>query len=723
MGTTNDVNPTPLDMTGWSTVFFDGFNGTQLDWTKWPITYGGSLYWNNAFWWDNSQLSVGDGELTIGMDRQPDGIWTVGGLSTAPYPGAPDGHGNGFTYGRVEIRAKTSAEVVGAGPCFLLWPTSNDRWPPEIDILETPANGQGMFTVHYPGPDGTEEGRGYDSQFFELDHSQWRTYTLDWFPDRLTLYVDGQKVAETRENIPNIPMSVGLQGHVGTASDGWYGSPNSSGVNSVDISVDWVRVSQFTGTTPPPPEPTPAPAPTPAPTPAPAPDTAAGRAAEGAAGDDWLAGGTGPDTLQGGAGSDDLQGGAGDDMLRGGSGDDGLTGGAGRDSFVFARGDGQDWVVDFTTGVDRLELSGVTAAEVTFQAASYWGFSGLDVLLPGGEKLFLQGVGALGAGDVVVAGAVAPAPVPAPEPISPPAPTPAPAPTGQQQSGTDGKDTLTGAGHDDRLEAGANDDVLNGRAGLDTLLGGEGRDSLVGGTGADLLEGGTDNDTLRGGAGDDRLVTGAGRDSVVFGAGDGADRVTDFTLGQDKLRLTGGVETASVQAELGSLDGLDGLRLVLPGGESLFLEGVGLVTAQQLGLAGSFAAARTPMATLAGTAGDDRLVGGAGAERLDGGAGSDDLQGGAGDDVLRGGADHDGLTGGAGVDSFVFARGDGPDWVVDFEAGVETLRLEGITATEVTQTVQDRWEYQGLQLDFGNGDEIFLQGVTQTLAARDIVFA
>jgi hypothetical protein len=54
-------------MTGWSTVFFDGFNGTQLDWTKWPITYGGSMYWNNAFWWDNGQLGVGNGELTIGM--------------------------------------------------------------------------------------------------------------------------------------------------------------------------------------------------------------------------------------------------------------------------------------------------------------------------------------------------------------------------------------------------------------------------------------------------------------------------------------------------------------------------------------------------------------------------------------------------------------------------------------------------------------------------------
>jgi beta-glucanase (GH16 family) len=259
MGTYNDVNPTPLDMTGWSTVFFDGFNGTQLDWTKWPITYGGSMYWNNAFWWDNGQLGVGNGELTIGMDKLDNGIWAVGGLSTVPYQGAPEGHGHGFTYGRVEIRAKTSEEVVGAGPCFLLWPTSNDRWPPEIDILETPASGDGMFTVHWPGPDGSENGRGYDSQFFPLDHSEWHTYTLDWLPDRLTLYVDGVKVAETFENIPDIEMSVGLQGHVGAASDGWYLSPNNSGVNSVDISVDWVRVSQYTGETPPAPTPTPTP--------------------------------------------------------------------------------------------------------------------------------------------------------------------------------------------------------------------------------------------------------------------------------------------------------------------------------------------------------------------------------------------------------------------------------------------------------------------------------
>uniref|UniRef100_UPI0022EB31EF glycoside hydrolase family 16 protein n=1 Tax=Falsiroseomonas oryzae TaxID=2766473 RepID=UPI0022EB31EF len=301
MGTYNDVNPAPLDMTGWQTIFFDGFNGTALEHAKWPITYGGSMYWNNAFWWDNGQLSVGNGELTIGMDGHDNGIWTVGGLSTAPYPNAPAGLGHGFLYGRVEIRAKTSVEVEGAGPCFLLWPTSNDHWPPEVDILETPKNGDGMFTNHWVGPNGEHF---YASQFFELDHSQWHTYTLDWFPDRMTLYVDGVKVAETRENIPTEKMSVGLQGHVGLENDGWYGNPNDTGVRSVDISVDWVRVSQYTGTAPqdpqpqpapqpaPQPEPEPDPQPQPAPPPEPEPVTPppAGLVLDGTAGDDALRG-------------------------------------------------------------------------------------------------------------------------------------------------------------------------------------------------------------------------------------------------------------------------------------------------------------------------------------------------------------------------------------------------------------------------------------------------
>jgi Ca2+-binding RTX toxin-like protein len=125
----------------------------------------------------------------------------------------------------------------------------------------------------------------------------------------------------------------------------------------------------------------------------------------GTSGDDWLRGGAGNDTLNGGAGEDDLQGGGGNDMLRAGPGPglDGITGGAGRDTFVFARGDGQDWVVDFTSGTDRIRLEGISSSQVTTRQATYWGQSGLDVLVGNGEKLFLVGVRSLGSGDIVYA--------------------------------------------------------------------------------------------------------------------------------------------------------------------------------------------------------------------------------------------------------------------------------------------------------------------------------
>jgi hypothetical protein len=223
---------------------------------------------------------------------------------------------------------------------------------------------------------------------------------------------------------------------------------------------------------------------------------------------------------------------------------------------------------------------------------------------------------------------------------------------------------------------------------------------------------------------------------VVFGEGDGQDRVADFTLGTDSLRLSNGLEPEDVRAEAATVDGTDGLRLVLPDGASLFLAGIGAATARELGLMGEFAAAPAPAPTpaptptpapspapvVSGTPGDDWLAGTAGADTLEGGAGSDDLQGKAGDDVLRGGRDHDGLTGGAGRDVFAFARGDGPDWVVDFTPGEDRLQLEGITAGDISQRTEPRWEYQGLVLDLGQGDEIYLQGITRPLTSADIVF-
>jgi Ca2+-binding RTX toxin-like protein len=66
----------------------------------------------------------------------------------------------------------------------------------------------------------------------------------------------------------------------------------------------------------------------------------------GGDGIDTLDGGSGDDQLLGGAGNDTLKGGSGADQFTGGTGNDQTTGGSGNDLYTFARGDGQDTIID-----------------------------------------------------------------------------------------------------------------------------------------------------------------------------------------------------------------------------------------------------------------------------------------------------------------------------------------------------------------------------------------
>jgi Ca2+-binding RTX toxin-like protein len=79
----------------------------------------------------------------------------------------------------------------------------------------------------------------------------------------------------------------------------------------------------------------------------------------GGDGADTLLGMGGSDTLLGGAGNDSISGHGGNDIINGGAGNDRLSGGLGGwDKFVFDAGWGQDTIVDYEDGVDRLDLHG-----------------------------------------------------------------------------------------------------------------------------------------------------------------------------------------------------------------------------------------------------------------------------------------------------------------------------------------------------------------------------
>ena len=109
---------------------------------------------------------------------------------------------------------------------------------------------------------------------------------------------------------------------------------------------------------------------------------------DGGAGNDKLFGGPGHDTLSGGAGNDSLAGDAGSgSRLIGGAGNDVMGGGVGADVFVFAKGDGADVVKYFQDGVDTIEMSGLTFADLTITA---YGSTSTKIVDHYGDTIILQ---------------------------------------------------------------------------------------------------------------------------------------------------------------------------------------------------------------------------------------------------------------------------------------------------------------------------------------------
>jgi Ca2+-binding RTX toxin-like protein len=89
-------------------------------------------------------------------------------------------------------------------------------------------------------------------------------------------------------------------------------------------------------------------------------------------------------------------------------------------------------------------------------------------------------------------------------------------------------------------------------------LNGDGFIARIGTSGADLLQGGSGADLLIGGAGNDTLTGGAGNDVFVFDRSNlvsqvlGIDKITDFTVGQDKILLSKAAFNLNVTTPAGS---------------------------------------------------------------------------------------------------------------------------------------------------------------------------
>jgi Ca2+-binding RTX toxin-like protein len=375
----------------------------------------------------------------------------------------------------------------------------------------------------------------------------------------------------------------------------------------------------------------------------------------GGDGDDWLNGGTGIDFLAGGTGNDELQGGEGDDILVGGEGDDFLAGDDGNDTL-----DGGVGADQLRGGAGNDILVGGDDNDILF------GEAGNDILDGGASNDELQG----GDGD-------------------------------DELTGGEGDDLLAGQGGNDVLSGGVGDDILSGGEDNDILLGDAGEDRLQGGLGDDNLTGGDDNDqlfgedgndTLNGGTGVDLLSGGAGNDTYVFAAGD--SQVVDTTVegiddneGLNNIALPGefhlqvnGNDLLVGYGNGDMIDIVDGMLRT----SHYTINGItlGSLIIEQidtpLDMHGSADAD-----TMQGGKADDHFFGEAGDDILMGNGGDDSLEGGAGDDILVGGGGNDILSGGSGKNQYVFALGDGQDTIINSDSGVDCLRFDAISESDV----------------------------------------
>lgn len=162
-------------------------------------------------------FSIEDGILVV--TGSPDG--TTGGMAWNP----------GQEYGRWEGRVRAPESDRSYHALLLLWPDAED-WPSggEVDFMEMsdPDRQNTDMFLHY----GSDNSQLHGS--VEIDATQWHNWAVEWTPDHIAAFVDGEEWwrTEDRKTLPPGPMHL-------TVQLDWF--PHGGAVRESRMEIDWVR--------------------------------------------------------------------------------------------------------------------------------------------------------------------------------------------------------------------------------------------------------------------------------------------------------------------------------------------------------------------------------------------------------------------------------------------------------------------------------------------------
>jgi beta-glucanase (GH16 family) len=244
--------PNGLQPVGWTgsqmqCLYFDEFNDTALDGTKWSTCYP----WANPTtgctnnpgseleWYLPRNVTESGGSLHLRAVRENYTVngttytWTSGMIASGGQPGV--GPKMSATYGYYEARIKTPG-IVGSWPAF--WSLANNQsWPPEIDFLETFGGhpDTASLTYHYPPSGVTSTDVVFPTGTFG---GQWHVIGANWRAGRIDWYIDGvwRKTATT--SVTSLPMYELFDLAVSSSH------PPAAGVNEMNMYVDYFRAWQ-----------------------------------------------------------------------------------------------------------------------------------------------------------------------------------------------------------------------------------------------------------------------------------------------------------------------------------------------------------------------------------------------------------------------------------------------------------------------------------------------
>lgn len=218
-------------------IFYDDFNGVDLDTTKWIYRSLGP--WKSSIMSKDAIKLDGDGNLLISTYKKNDKVYT-GMISSQ--------NRQSFLYGYFECRARLN-KATGHWSAFWLQSNLMGNNDPsaltggaEVDIYEyygVSKKNVVFQSLHWGGYGANHSGRSSYTNIPNLEYG-FHTFALEWTPGSYKFIVDGKVTWEISEGVSGIPLYIILSTEVHDFVTGEF-LENEFPDN---VTIDYVKVYQ-----------------------------------------------------------------------------------------------------------------------------------------------------------------------------------------------------------------------------------------------------------------------------------------------------------------------------------------------------------------------------------------------------------------------------------------------------------------------------------------------